>query len=174
MLGVFLLAQREGLFLRLARLLERVSGGRRWLRLAGGAAALDREILASYRRGKRLLAGAGFRLLGWLWGSVEIWVAFWILGHPIGIAEAVILESVAQGVRSAGFAIPGGLGVQEGGLVLAGLWLGLPPQLTLAVALFKRVRELIYGLPGLLAWSLFEGRTPARALGGARPAVPET
>lgn len=159
--GVFLLAQREGLFLRLARLLERVSGGRAWLRLSGGAAALDGEIRASYRRGRNLLAGAAFRMLGWLWGSAEIWLAFYLLGHPIGIAEAVILESMAQAVRSAAFAIPGALGVQEGGLVLGAIWLGIPPELALATALIKRARELVYNLPGLLAWSLFEVRAPA-------------
>jgi hypothetical protein len=32
------------------------------------------------------------------------------LGHPIGLAEAVILESLGQALRSAGFALPGGLG----------------------------------------------------------------
>lgn len=165
-LAVFLLAQREGLFLRLARLLEQVSGGRAWLRLTGGAAALDREILACYRRGRNLVAGAALRMVGWLWGSVEIWVAFYLVGHPIGLAEAVILESVAQGVRSAGFAIPGGLGMQEGGLVLAAVWLGIPAELALAAALIKRARELVYGVPGLLAWSLFEGRAgPSRTPG---------
>jgi hypothetical protein len=32
--------------------------------------------------------------------------------------------------------------------------LGIAPDLALAVALVKRARELAYGLPGLIAWSL--------------------
>ena len=147
-------AQRQGLFLRLARILERATRGRGWQRLAGSAAALDREIVARYADHPRLSQCACWRFLGWLWGSVEIWLAFWLLGHPIGPVEAVILESLGQALRSVGFALPGGLGAQEGGIVAGALLLGIAPDLALAAALIKRARELAYGIPGLLAWSL--------------------
>ena len=49
--------------------------------------------------------------------------------------------------------MPGGLGVQEGGILLGGVWLGLAPEAVLAAALLKRAREIVYGLPGLLAWA---------------------
>jgi uncharacterized membrane protein YbhN (UPF0104 family) len=87
-------------------------------------------------------------------GSLEIWLAFWLLGHPVGPIEAVILESLGQGLRSAGFALPGGLGAQEGGIVAGALMLGIAPDLALAVALLKRAREMGYGVPGLVAWAL--------------------
>jgi putative membrane protein len=150
----FGLAQRRGLFLGLARLLERATRGRGWDGLVGSAVALDREVMARYDDAPRLALCAGWRLLGWLWGSVEIWLAFWLLGHPVGAVEAVILESLAQAVRSAGFVLPGGLGAQEGAIVAGGLLLGIAPDLALTVALIKRARELAYGLPGLVAWSL--------------------
>ena len=156
LLTAFAFAQQRGPFLRLAHLLEAVVGGRSWLQLAGGAAALDREIEACYRRRRRFIIGAGFRLVGWLWGSVELWLIFLLMGHPITAVEAVILESVVQAVRSAGFAIPGALGVQEGGLMVAGMWLGINPDLALAAALIRRGRELLYGCAGLLAWPLLE------------------
>jgi hypothetical protein len=76
------------------------------------------------------------------------------VGHPVGPLEAVILESLAQAVRSAGFALPGGLGAQEGAILGGGVLLGIAPDLALAVALIKRARELAYGLLGLVAWSL--------------------
>jgi hypothetical protein len=66
----------------------------------------------------------------------------------------VILESLGQALRSAGFALPGGLGAQEGGIVAGGVLLGIAPEIALAVALVKRARELVYGVPGLIAWSL--------------------
>ena len=147
-------AQRRGLFLRLARILERATRGRGWRGLVGSAAALDREIAARYADRLGLSLCACWRFLGWLWGSVEIWLALWLLGHPIGPVEAVILESMGQALRSAGFALPGGLGAQEGGIVAGALVLGIVPDLALAVALIKRARELAYGVPGLLAWSL--------------------
>lgn len=178
LLAALVLAQRRGPFLRLAHLLERAAGRRTWLQLAGGAAALDREIVACYRRRWRFVIGAAFRLLGWLWGSVELWLIFLLLGHPITAAEAIILESVVQAVRSAGFAIPGALGVQEGGLMLAGAWLGIGPDLALAAALIRRGRELLYGCGGLLAWPFLEARRapqggptdrPAGVAAGAHP-----
>ena len=36
--------------------------------------------------------------------------------------------------------------------------LGIAPELGLALSLCKRVRELSLGIPGLLAWKLWEGR----------------
>ena len=60
-------------------------------------------------------------------------------------------------MRSAGFLIPGGLGVQEGGILVSGIWLGLAPEIVLAAALLKRARELVYGVPGLIAWSYLDG-----------------
>jgi hypothetical protein len=59
-------------------------------------------------------------------------------------------------VRSIGFLIPGGLGLQEGGILLGGVWLGLAPETVLAAALLKRAREIVCGLPGLVAWAYVE------------------
>ncbi|HZA67238.1 MAG TPA: lysylphosphatidylglycerol synthase domain-containing protein, partial [Geminicoccaceae bacterium] len=124
----FLVAQGHGLFLRLARIVERATQGRAWQGLVGNAAALDREIVAGYRNRSRLVLCAFWRFLGWLWGSVEIWLIFWLLGHPIGLIEAMILESLGQALRSAGFALPGGLGAQEGGILAGALALGIAPD----------------------------------------------
>jgi hypothetical protein len=64
--------QRRGLFLCLARICERVTRGGSWQGLVGGAAALDREIVARYDDRGRLVTCAAWRLLGWLWGSAEV------------------------------------------------------------------------------------------------------
>lgn len=61
-------------------------------------------------------------------------------------------------MRSAAFAVPGGLGVQEGGFVVVSLLIGVPPEVSLALSLAKRVRELLVGVPALLAWQVAEGR----------------
>jgi putative membrane protein len=164
LLAGFVIAQRRGAFLRLAHLLERAAGGRMWFEMAGGAAALDQEILSCYGRSQSLVEGASFRTLGWLFGALEIWVIFLVLDRPISVAEAVILESAIQIVRNVGFAIPGALGLQEGGLMAAGLWFGIAPEIGLAAALIRRARALLYGCAGLLAWPLVSAR-PAPAAG---------
>ena len=62
----------------------------------------------------------------------------------------MLLESLGQAIRGAAFAIPGSLGVQEGGYLLLAPLVGLPPDAALALSLAKRAREILLGLPGLL------------------------
>ncbi len=161
----FYLAQHRNLFLRLGRLVERLASGRDWLALTGDAAALDRSIVELYRARRKFLACCAWRLVAWLAGVAEVWLALHLLGYPATFAEAFVLESLGQAARSTGFAIPGALGVQEGGFLVVGLQLGIPGEVALGVSLVKRVRDLLLGLPGLASWKLAEASrliTPRR------------
>jgi uncharacterized membrane protein YbhN (UPF0104 family) len=73
-------------------------------------------------------------------------------------------------IRSAAFAVPGGLGVQEGGYLVVGNLLGIPGDAAFALSLIARVRELALGIPGLISWQIIEGRRlwRARSTGEAR------
>jgi hypothetical protein len=104
-------------------------------------------------------------MAGWLIGTLEILIALALMGHPVGLTEAIILESLTNAIRGAAFVVPGGFGVQEGGLVLLGHLMGLAPETALALSLVKRVPDLVLGLPGLLAWHWLEVR---RLLGADR------
>jgi len=152
LLAGFYVAQRKGMFATFATLLEKISGGREWLNIAGGAALLDSSVHEIYRRRKSLAAASTWRLLGWLLGTGEIWLIMLFLGYPLSLYEALLLESLGQAVRAAGFFIPASLGVQEGGFLLLGAALGIPPHIALALSLGKRVRELLLGIPGLFIW----------------------
>lgn len=94
----------------------------------------------------------------WLAGVLETWIALRCMDAPAGLLDAVILESLGQALRGAAFAVPSGLGVQEGGFMLLGGLLGIEPQTALALSLVKRVPEVVLGLPGLLAWHGLEAR----------------
>ena len=87
-------------------------------------------------------------LVGWLVGTGEVWLALQFLGHPVDWVDALLLESVGQAIRGAAFAIPGSLGVQEGGYLLLAPLVGLPPETALALSLAKRAREIALGLAG--------------------------
>ncbi len=153
----FLLAQRYGLF----RLIERLCGfiaDKSSLLDAGAAAGLHDEIQALYRNPRLLLNAFNLHLLSWLLGTLEVWVILYFLGIPVSLAEALVIESLGQAVRSAAFIVPGGYGVQEGGYMLIGAFYGLPAETGLALSLVKRVREIILGIPGLLDWQIFEGK----------------
>lgn len=154
-LGGFVIAQRNGLFRFLARRLHAVSGG--FMALVGDAERLDRAVRAVYHRPGDMVRNAALQLAAWVAGTLEVWLALHFIGHPVSLVEAYILQSLSRAVRSAAFVVPGGLGVQEGGLmVLAGV-LGLSPEIGLALSLIKRVGELAIGVPGLIAWQAAEG-----------------
>lgn len=112
-------------------------------------------------------AGLWTRSLAWrmafrvIWAG-EVWLALWLLGHPVGLVEALIVESLGQAGRAAGFLIPGGLGAQEGAVLAAGAAVGVGTEVALALALVKRVREIGLGLPALVAWQLEEGWSALR------------
>lgn len=120
--------------------------------------AFDAALDNLYRERGRLAVSAIWRVAERLAKAGEVWLALWLMGHPVSLVEALILESLTQAVRAAAFMVPGGVGVQEGGLVLIGSVLGLSPNLSLALSLAKRFRELILGLPGLIGWQLLERR----------------
>lgn len=156
LIAIFAMLQRHGLIVGLAHYLGRWVKGPAWQHTLSNARELDQLITSLYRQRDRLLPCGCWRLLGWLWPSLEFWLLFWLLGHPIAITEAIVLEAIAQIVRSAGFGIPGGLGVQEGGVMLAAAWLGLPTEFALAAMLTRRVREFTCGLAGLFVWLKLE------------------
>lgn len=156
---VFYRLQVGGMFGSVAGWLERAVPFAEGLGLSGDAEEVDEEVRAVYAD-RRRLAGCflwrmGFRTVL----AVEVLVVLALLGEPVGVVDALILESLGQAARAAAFAIPAGLGAQEGGLVAVGMALGLEPETALALSLAKRVRELGVGLPALLAWQVEEGRT---------------
>jgi putative membrane protein len=157
-LFAFYLAQRWGLFRRVAQLVVRLWGRERGLALVGDGAALDEELSAIYRRGGRFLMSCGWRLLSWGLGAGEVWLALYFLRRQVTFLEALMLESLSQAARSAAFVVPGGLGVQESGFILVGNALGLESGVALTASLIKRAREICFGIPGLVAWQISEGR----------------
>jgi putative membrane protein len=172
LIGVFLALQRAGMFNFLARLAARLAQGRDWLALVGGASALDRDLAAVYARRRTLAHSMVWRMVSWVLGTGEVWLALHFLGHPVGLLEAFMLESLIQAIRGAAFAIPGALGVQEGGLILLGALVGLGVDESLALSLIKRARELAVGVPGLIGWQVVESRRLALRVRGAAAAAP--
>jgi hypothetical protein len=94
-------------------------------------------------------------------GTGEVYLIAWFLGTPVSWHVAFVLESLGQAIRGAGFAIPGALGVQEGGYLLLAPLAGLTPDAAVALSLAKRTRELLLGLPGLLYLRLGVGQPAA-------------
>lgn len=167
LLGAFVAAQRFGLFLFATRLLEKLVAGREWLKLVGGAKRLDAAIRLLYRKRRLVALSVFWQFLGWVAGLGEVWLILYFMGHPVSVLDALLLESLGQAVRAAGFIVPGALGIQEGGFLLLGAAVGLSPDAALALSLGKRFRELFLGVPGFLGWQYGVARRLARRRGAA-------
>jgi hypothetical protein len=87
----------------------------------------------------------------------------------VTLAEAMVIESLAQALRNAGFMLPGALAVQEGAIIGAAALVGVPPGLALGMALARRAREVLLSLPGLLAWQRAEGMAMRHPTGPGAP-----
>ena len=148
--GGFYLLQRRGMFSKLIRTVTRLSGKRDWSQWISQAQAIDSSVQSIYARVGPVSSSLLLSLVGWFVGTGEVYLIALFLGTPVSWSNALLLESVGQAIRGAGFAIPGALGVQEGGYLLLAPLAGLAPNAGLALSLAKRTRELLLGIPGLL------------------------
>ena len=150
--GALRLGQRIGL--RLAELVGVEIGSRTF--------NLHEAVQAIYRRRGRIAAALALHMLAWLLAAAQLWVAARGMAHPLGIGDAVALAGLVSAARSAFFLVPWAAGVQEGGFVLIGAALGLPPAATIALSLTLRARDVLVGAPAILIWYLAEGRRGLR------------
>lgn len=152
LLALLVLLQRRGWLARLAhRLAARTVGG------LGGARDFERALSLSWLGPRRLARAQAWRIAASFATAGEVWLVLRLQGVEAGLSDAIVLESLSFAVRTAAFMVPGGLGLQEGSLLLLGGLLGIPPEVALSVALVKRVRELAVGVPALLLWWWLEG-----------------
>jgi putative membrane protein len=166
-LGGFYFLQRRGIFSKLMRTATRLFGNRDWSLWMNHAAAIDLAVQRTYGRGGAVAGSFALSFIGWVVGTVEVYLILGLLRSPVSWSDALMLESLGQAIRAAAFLIPGALGVQEGGYLLLAPLAGLPSEAGLALSLAKRARELLLGLPGLLYLHLAE-----RANAGAARAAP--
>jgi putative membrane protein len=150
----FWLVQHRGLFGGLSRLFGAAIRVGDRARLTAGADALDAAVRALHRDRRAIACSVGWHLASWVVGSLETWLALRFLGHPMPVATALMVESLAQVVRSSAFAVPAALGVQEGGYLLLGGAIGLDNHTALALSLVRRGRDLVFGVPGLCSWGI--------------------
>jgi putative membrane protein len=138
---------------RIARHLlpQRGEAGNRGMAEDRGA-ALDARVRGVLRMRRALVIAVGWQFLGLSAGCAETWCALRWMGHPAGWPTALVLESLTQAVRHFVFFVPAGLGVQEAGLMALGAVLGIHADVVVALSLAKRMREILFGVPALMAW----------------------
>jgi glycosyltransferase 2 family protein len=150
----FIVVQHRGLAL-IERLAKR-SASRLFPRAIAHGAPVQSAIRAIYNHPMGLSVGLALHLVGWIGSGIEAYLALHFMGIPIGFGPVLAIESLLYAARSAAFAVPNAVGVQEGAYVVLGGLFGLGPEIMLALSLLKRARELIIGVPSLLAWQALE------------------
>ncbi|MFP3866736.1 MAG: flippase-like domain-containing protein [Desulfobacteraceae bacterium] len=149
---LFVLGQKQGLcqmgmkILRKIRLLPR--------RLQEQEEALYRldaqmGFFYQYHRRKFYLA-LGFFFLGWLFHGLEVYLIFYLIGHPLSLVTALCLDALAILITSLAFFIPANLGVQDGGNILLAMGLHLGAILGATFSVIRRLREGFWLAVGLV------------------------
>ena len=150
----FYLIQRFRLTSFVGRWVSKRSMGRKLEKFIYHLQEFDERLVQFYTQKRSLFYGAmGLNLLNWYLGALEIYIILYFLGHPISIAESIILETFVEIVRAGTFFIPGTLGSQEAAFLLATGAITGDPALGVATALIRRVREIVWLILGFsLGW----------------------
>ena len=91
-----------------------------------------------------------FASLNWFFGVIELYLIFLLLGRPLTLEEAIMLESIIQLVRTVTFFIPSAIGTQEGAFFVGSEILLGSAELGLSASLIRRARDLIWIFLSLL------------------------
>jgi uncharacterized protein (TIRG00374 family) len=148
----FIVVQRQDPCTKAIRLLERVNLCPRFLKEKEDELfRLDARLASFYRDypGESALAFL-LLFLGWVCHGVEVYLIFWLLGHPISWGAALCLDALTMIFTSVGFFIPASLGFQEGGNILLALGFHLGAALGAAFSILRRVREAFWMGLGLV------------------------
>ena len=120
--------------------------------------ALQAELAELYRSKRGVACSFAAHILGWIGTGVGGWIAFRLLGVPVGLIDALAIEGLLHAVLATAFLVPGYAGVQEAAYAGIGALFGVPAEMALAVSLLRRARDIAVGIPILVIWQLNEMR----------------
>ena len=112
---------------------------------------LDSQLSLFYRE-HRVRAALAFIIffISWVLHAVEVWVMFWLVGHPISCGMALCLDALAMLFTALGFFLPSSVGIQEGGNILLALGFNLGLPLGVTFSILRRLREAFWLSLGLI------------------------
>jgi uncharacterized protein (TIRG00374 family) len=112
---------------------------------------LDSAMSTFYRQHPaRVISSFFIFFCSWLLHAVEVFIIFWLLGHPISWGLAICMDSLAMLFTALGFFIPAAVGIQEGGNILLALGFNLGFELGAAFSILRRIREAFWLSLGLI------------------------
>jgi Lysylphosphatidylglycerol synthase TM region len=154
---VFMLRQKPALFALVRRLGNRAP---HWL----VRAAILEKSLRNYRLERPTVVNQMFwtDVTCQLLVAAEVAVVLRSLHLPVHFLAVFAIDGITRGLKLVTGWLPARLGSDEGGAISAFAVTGFPPALGLALALTRRVRDLLWALIGL-CWLVWKSRrAPAR------------
>ena len=124
---------------------------------------LQAELSLIYGHTPRLFAGFMMHMIGWICTGAAGWITYHALGVPIDFDDALAIEALLSAAAAVAFLVPVNAGVQEAGYAGLGLVFGVPAEISLAVSLVRRGRDIVVGVPILLLWQIMEVRHARRS-----------
>jgi putative membrane protein len=121
-------------------------------------AAFSEQLRVMYASPARLALASTIHLVAWIAASGLIWLSVRLIGLHLDFFSCIAIEALLAALRSATVFVPAALGVQEAGYAALMPVFGLGPEVGLVLSLLKRARDLVIGVPVLLAWQVLEGR----------------
>ena len=119
---------------------------------------LQAELSLIYGHTGKLALGFMIHLIGWIGTGLAGWITYHALGAPIDFDDALAIEALLSAAAAVAFLVPVNAGVQEAGYAGLGAIFGVPVELSLAVSLVRRARDIVVGVPILLLWQFLEMR----------------
>ncbi|KAF0137332.1 MAG: hypothetical protein FD153_1706 [Rhodospirillaceae bacterium] len=112
---------------------------------------MDHRLTAFYTRlSSRFVLALVLAIGAWVLGALQVYAAAYFLGTPLDLADAWIVEAMVQMVRAGTFFIPASVGAQEGAFLIVFTALSIPAPTAMAVALLRRVQEIVWVVFGML------------------------
>lgn len=133
----------------------------------------DHLYLFHRRHPRRWLVMVGLDLISHVFTVLEVYLILSLLGAPVTLVDAFLIEAYTKVLEAASIMIPAGVGALEGGNALILTWLGLGAASGLSLALIRRIRSLVWAGLGLLVIARYSWASPSGAW-AQRPLVGES
>ncbi len=147
-----------------------------WVALAGASTKISGfflkklKVVSEYRNDPipvpRFFAAFSFKMLGRVFGFLELFALFSILGYSASLLDVISISGMIATSGAVFFIIPQGIGVNEAGISTAMTFLGYSAALGLTFGLVRRARMIFWAIFGValhLGMSLFRKFAMARA-----------
>jgi hypothetical protein len=146
--------------------------GRGWESKEQALRTMEDHVYLFHRRNPwRWLMIFGLDLASHVFTVLEIYLILSLIGAPVTLVDAFLIEAYTKVLEAATVLIPAGVGAFEGGNAIILTWLGLGVAPGLSLALIRRIRSLFWAGLGLLViarynWTSNSGTWAQRRLVG--------